>query len=56
MNLHEADILAVDKLADLIMIDMHAPNMQRNHDIIANLVYAANKGNVLLTMINGNIL
>lgn len=56
MNLHEADILAVDKLADLIMIDMHAPNMQPNHDIIANLVYAANKGNVLLTMINGNIL
>lgn len=56
MSLHEADILAVNKLADLIMIDLHAPNMQPNHDIIANLVYAANKGNVLLTMINGKIL
>ena len=56
MNLEQADVLEVNKYADLIMIDLHKPNMQPLNNIITNLVYAGNKDNVKLTMINGRIL
>lgn len=56
MGLKNADVLAVNKLADIIMIDLHAPNMQPINNIVSNLVYSGNKSNVILTMINGNIL
>lgn len=56
MHLIKADVLAKGKLADLIMIDLHQPNMQPCENIISNLVYSANKSNVLMTMINGRIL
>ena len=56
MNLDKADVLDVNKFADLIMIDLHKPNMQPLNNIITNLVYAGNKDNVKLTMINGRIL
>lgn len=56
MHLNKADTLAKGKLADIIMIDMHQPNMQPVHNIEKNLVYSGNKGNVLMTMINGKIL
>ena len=52
MYLDEADVLAVNKYADLIMIDLS----KINDDIINNLVYKAEKKDVLLTMINGQIL
>ena len=56
MHLFRADVLAKGKLADLILIDLHQPNMQPSDNIISNLVYSANKSNVLMTMINGRIL
>ena len=56
MGLKDADVLAVNKKADLIMIDLSAPNMQPINNIITNLVYAGSKDNVMLTMINGRIL
>ena len=56
MNLGKADILAPNKYADIIMIDLHKPNMQPINNIITNLVYAGNKDNVIMTMINGKIL
>ena len=56
MHLFKADILAKGKLADLILIDLHQPNMQPCADVISNLVYSANKSNVLMTMIHGRIL
>ena len=56
MGLDKADVLAVDKYADIIMIDLHKPNMQPINNIITNLVYAGSKDNVILTMINGKIL
>lgn len=42
--------------ADLVMIDMHSPNMQPESDIANNLVYAGGNELVLLTMVNGKIL
>ena len=56
MRLDEADILAPGKYADIIMIDLYKPNMQPLNNIITNLVYAGNKDNVMMTMINGRIL
>ncbi|MDO4294422.1 MAG: amidohydrolase [Eubacteriales bacterium] len=56
MLLPDTDVLAAGKLADLIMIDLHQPNMQPLNNIAKNIVYSGSKQNVKLTMINGKIL
>lgn len=56
MLLKEADILAADKLADMIMIDLNMPNMQPVNNIAKNIVYSGSKQNVKMTMIHGKIL
>jgi 5-methylthioadenosine/S-adenosylhomocysteine deaminase len=42
-------------LADIVMIDIHRPNMQPLNDIFNNLVNACESNNVIMTMINGKI-
>jgi 5-methylthioadenosine/S-adenosylhomocysteine deaminase len=56
MGLDDADVLGVGKLADIIMIDLHRPNMQPINNVEKNIVYSGSKENVKLTMINGRIL
>lgn len=56
MGLTDCDCLAEGKLADLIMIDLHQPNMQPMNHIVKNIVYSGSKQNVKLTMVNGRIL
>lgn len=56
MRLFESDAIAEGKLADLILIDLHQPNMQPIHNPTKNLVYSGSKQNVILTMVNGKIL
>ena len=56
MGLTDADVLAEGKLADLIMIDLHQPNMQPINNIEKNIVYSGSKMNVKMTMVNGKIL
>lgn len=56
MRLNKSDSLSKGKYADIIMIDLHQPNMQPIHNIPKNLVYSGSKSNVLMTMINGKIL
>ena len=56
MGLTDADVLAEGKFADLIMIDLHQPNMQPLNNIEKNIVYSGSKQNVKLTMVNGRIL
>lgn len=56
MYLPDADVLAEGKLADIIMIDLHQPNMQPIHNIQKNIVYSGSKQNVKMTMIHGRIL
>lgn len=55
MGLDNCDVLAEGKCADLIMIDMHRPNMQPENNITKNLVYSGSKENIKLTMIDGEI-
>lgn len=56
MRLGRADVLAKGKLADIIMIDLHQPNMQPIHNIPKNIVYSGSKSNIIMTMVNGKIL
>lgn len=56
MKLPDTDVLAAGKLADIIMIDLHQPNMQPINNIPKNLVYSGSKQNVKMTMIQGRIL
>ena len=56
MGLDNADVLEVNKYADIIMLDLSKPNMKKTDDIISNIVCYGKKENVALTMINGQIL
>jgi 5-methylthioadenosine/S-adenosylhomocysteine deaminase len=56
MGLTDCDCIAPGKQADMIVIDMHRPNMQPVHNVVKNLVYSGNPGNVRLTMIAGKVL
>lgn len=56
MGLNNCDVLDVGKAADVIMIDLHQPNMQPENNIINNIVYSGSKINIKMTMINGKIL
>lgn len=56
MRLNKCDVLAKGKSADIIMLDLHQPNMQPEHNIPKNIVYSGSKSNVCMTMINGKIL
>ena len=56
MGLKDCDSLQEGKLADIIMIDLHQPNMQPINNIVKNIVYSGSKQNVKMTMIDGKIL
>lgn len=56
MGLKDCDCIAEGKQADLIVIDLHQPNMQPEHNLVKNLVYSGSKQNILLTMVAGRIL
>lgn len=56
MGLDDCDTLEPGKKADLIVIDLHQPNMQPLNNITKNIVYSGSRQNVKLTMVNGKIL
>lgn len=56
MGLNNCDIIDTGKTADLIVIDLHRPNMQPINNITKNIVYSGSKENVKMTIINGKIL
>lgn len=56
MGLKDLGTLEEGMLADLIMIDLHQPNMQPLNHIAKNIVYSGSKQNVKMTMVNGRIL
>ena len=41
------------KLADMIILDLSAPNMQPNYDVYATIAHSAYPSNVLTTIVNG---
>lgn len=56
MGLTDCDAIAPGKKADMIVIDLHKPNMQPVHDTVKNLVYSGSDSNVVMTMIGGKVL
>jgi 5-methylthioadenosine/S-adenosylhomocysteine deaminase len=56
MCLPHCDTLTAGKQADIIMVDLHQPNMQPLNDITKNIVYSGSKQNIKMTMIAGKIL
>ncbi len=56
MGLDNCDVIEADKKADLIVLDLHRPNMQPINNITKNIIYSGSKENVKLTMVNGRIL
>lgn len=56
MGLNDADVLDIDKYADIIMVDLSKPNLKDSKDLLHDLVHKASSDNVKLTMINGNVL
>lgn len=56
MCLDDCDTLEQGKLADLILIDLHQPNMQPINNLTKNIVYSGSKQNIALTMVDGKIL
>ena len=42
--------------ADLVVMDIDAPNMQPVHDVLNNVVWSASNANVVLTMCDGRVL
>lgn len=53
-----ADLGTVEegKSADLVLLDMHKPHLVPCHDIVSNLVYAAQSGDVSHTVVGGRLL
>ncbi len=56
MHLTDCETLSPGQKADMIMLDLHQPNMQPINNIQKNIVYSGSKQNVLMTMIDGRIL
>jgi len=48
--------LKIGNRADLLVMDIDVPNMLPVHSLVNNLVYAANGGDVVLTMVDGKVL
>lgn len=56
MHLEDCETLSPGQKADIIMLDLHQPNMQPLNNIAKNIVYSGSKQNVIMTMIDGRIL
>lgn len=56
MGLSDGDSIYKGKKADIILLDLHRPNMMPHNNIVKNIVYAGSKENVKMTMIDGKIL
>ena len=56
MGLDECTDVAPGMRADLVVLDLHRPNMQPQNNIVKNLVYSGSKENVRLTMVEGRVL
>ena len=55
MGLDNCTDIAPGMRADLVVLDLHRPNMQPENNIVKNIVYAGSKENVRLTMVDGAV-
>ncbi len=55
-NFHPNSLIKVDNQADLVIIDFQVPHLQPMHNIISNIVYAANGSDIHSLIVNGELL
>ncbi len=55
-NFIPESFIKVGNLADLVVVDFHAPHLQPIHNIVSNLVYAANGSDTHSLIVNGQLL
>ncbi len=53
---NDCGAIKVGNKADLIVLQMTTPNMYPDFDVLNNIIYSANKSNVVLTMVDGEVL
>ena len=56
MGLTDCDVLERGKQADIVRLDMSAPNLQPVNNIVNNIIYSGDTSNVKMTMVAGRIL
>ena len=56
LKLDNVGLLKEGYKADIIMLDVHTPNLTPLNNELSAIVYSASAGNVALTMVNGTIL
>ena len=52
----DCGVMEVGKKADLVVLDISGPHMTPVHNLKNNLVYSADNGDVVLTMVDGKVL
>ncbi|UCG03257.1 MAG: amidohydrolase [Candidatus Heimdallarchaeota archaeon] len=55
-NFHSESLIKVGNQADLVILNFQAPHLQPLHNIISNIVYAANGSDVHSLIVNGKLL
>lgn len=55
-NFHHESLIEVGNQADLVVLNFHAPHLKPMHNIISNIVYAANGSDVHSLIVNGTLL
>ncbi|MCK4849673.1 MAG: amidohydrolase family protein, partial [Candidatus Heimdallarchaeota archaeon] len=55
-NFIPESFIKTGNLADLVVMNFHTPHLQPIHNIVSNLVYAANGSDVHSLVVNGNLL
>ncbi len=53
---HPESLIKVGNKADLVVMDFHTPHLQPIHNVVSNLVYAANGSDVHSLIVDGQIL
>lgn len=55
LGFSDLGMLKTGYLADVILLDFHAPHFDPNHNTVANLVYAVRGSDVVCTIVDGKI-
>ncbi|MHA1944493.1 MAG: amidohydrolase [Candidatus Hodarchaeales archaeon] len=53
---HPKSLIKVGNKADLVVVDFQKPHLQPIHNVVSNLVYAANGSDVYSLVVDGNVL
>ncbi|MFX0085718.1 MAG: amidohydrolase [Candidatus Hodarchaeota archaeon] len=53
-NFHPESLIKMGNVADLVILNFKAPHLQPIHNIISNIVYAANGSDIHSLIVNGN--